>query len=631
MGFLVVIPLAAAICIVFNRYFEETIALAMCIVIGMLFLSGVFSTFIPGLCICLLMCFFSLVYCLAAIIRHSSAVKELVFTPTFFIYLLCILLFSIIDLGINVSNPDEYCHWALAIKNYIYMNDYSNLYPSTDMFPTYLPGASLWGYFNCKLWIGGYSAGICILGQNMLFFSFLIPVFSVIRNRNKVSTISLFAFIFLVPIGILSSVYSGLMVDSLMGATSVYVLYMFYLFFRSNKGFYLICTASGLMALCSFKEFGIVMAVIDAVIICFAMIIMIIINDKEMIHINLVKTVLIICVSICIIPVFWYSYIAITGVSNISAVGINTTDKGHVGNLIEQYNNTNNSNVDEQDKDNKYHDIKASVIKQLTDNNHVGDTIHLSFVAIIVLVLYIAIIRKHYFSGSKYRNTDGSFSNFYLMCAAFGSIIYVLALCVAYNYMFSDSQAREATMAGRYVLPCDYVLIFLTAFLVLHESRQKYVGRIIAFLLGFSLLFTNYSSLLNIFCNKLPEREYNGISTSGVIINTGDKIYYVNQISEEFKWSGYEFNLYIMPGVSNTDNYMLYKDDDLNKEQVSAEVFSSYLIDGDYDYVYIDNIYIVSSFADQYGELFLDKSEIHSDELYKVVRNEDGSISLANA
>ena len=116
-----------------------------------------------------------------------------------------------------------------------------------------------------------------------------------------------------------------------------------------------------------------------------------------------------------------------------------------------------------------------------------------------------------------------------------------------------------------------------------------------------------------------------------MIINTGDKIYYVNQISEEFKWSGYEFNLYIMPGVSNTDNYMLYKDDDLNKEQVSAEVFSSYLIDGDYDYVYIDNIYIVSSFADQYGELFLDKSEIHSDELYKVVRNEDGSISLANA
>lgn len=655
MGILAVIPVAAVISVIFHKYIEETLAIAMCIIIGVLFVSGIIGSFVPGYYLCIGVCSLSLAYCCFLLIKSRKSIKEYVLTPGLVAYFICVLYFVMMDRNRNVSYPDEFYHWALSIKNYIFYNHFSNIYPATDYYPTYLPGASLWGYFNCKLW-SGYSAGICILGQNALFISFLLPIFRVIRKRSKIITLALTFVVLLIPIGILSDMYGVLLVDSLLGSASVYVLYMFYLRYRENSMFYTICIVAGMAALCSFKEFGIITACIDAAIIMCAVITGKIRRISDNSNINTYKLIILMLFSISIVPFTWYSYIDRTGVSNYSIEGINKTDGNHVTQILNRFselsktetlndnnlggeNNSNSitntahtgdKNGTEELKE-KYKEITISMLTQLTDSRNLGDTVHFSFVTLLSVVAFVSIVRRQYYKENKYRNTESVFSDIYLLYIVVGSVLFVVLLCFSYNLMFSDSQAREATAAARYVLPCDYMLVFLLLFLMLSECRDELLGRVIIVWLGFSLLFVNYKSLFGNLLNGNQEKTHSGIETASVRIQPCDRIFYVNQVSEKFKYSGYEFNLYIMPGVSNTSNYTLYDNDDMeNGERINMGSLNAILLEGDYDYVYLDSIYILDDFIDEYGNLFADTSQIHGDELYKVEVDNKGSVVLYN-
>lgn len=67
-----------------------------------------------------------------------------------------------------------------------------------------------------------------------------------------------------------------------------------------------------------------------------------------------------------------------------------------------------------------------------------------------------------------------------------------------------------------------------------------------------------------------------------------------------------------------------------NGERINMGSLNAILLEGDYDYVYLDSIYILDDFIDEYGNLFADTSQIHGDELYKVEVDNKGSVVLYN-
>lgn len=183
MGFLCVVPVAAFIAIKQKRRIEQTLAVSIFGIILLIYLSGLFTSFLPGYYLSLAFCAVCAVLLLKEIITGWDSVQKYVITPGFFFYLIAAVYFSATNMGRTFLSSDEFSHWGLAIKNFYYLNDFANLENATTSFKDYPPAASIWGWFSVKLWFR-YAEGIIINAQDMLLVSLSIPCFSWIENKK---------------------------------------------------------------------------------------------------------------------------------------------------------------------------------------------------------------------------------------------------------------------------------------------------------------------------------------------------------------------------------------------------------------------------------------------------------------
>ena len=262
MGALLIIPIAGAMAIRSKKRIEECFAPSIFLIIIVLYFSGIVTTFLPGLMVCVAVSAAAAIFIIVETIRGRANCREYIMTPGFAAFLLYLMLALIACHGFHISKSDEFGHWALAVKNYYAYNDFSNTGLSTDIFGTYQPVATLWCYFCTKLWVT-YSEGVSMLGQIIFIVSLILPVFAILDqgHRSRAKEAALFVIIpCCVYISPIYNAFSILYVDFLLGCAGFFCVWNFYRYHKERDTFYAVNFCAGLFILSLIKEFGIVLS-----------------------------------------------------------------------------------------------------------------------------------------------------------------------------------------------------------------------------------------------------------------------------------------------------------------------------------------------------------------------------------
>lgn len=153
---------------------------------------------------------------------HRSAFVEHFFTPgiLFFLTFLCLSIW--ITYGMLAHNGDELSHWITIVKA-MSLNDSfgTNLEVKGVYFRTYLPGIALIQYLMEKVYQIFYPEGfcewICFFGCHMLCATFMLPLFSNIRNASKQDYVLISVCLFLIPLIFYENYYSYGCSDHVLG------------------------------------------------------------------------------------------------------------------------------------------------------------------------------------------------------------------------------------------------------------------------------------------------------------------------------------------------------------------------------------------------------------------------------
>ncbi|MDD5939287.1 MAG: hypothetical protein PUC46_00730 [Lachnospiraceae bacterium] len=272
MGVIIIMPLIAALSIICRRRFEESAPLSVFLVILLIYLSGLVTTFLPGFYLALAMCAAGFIVCVKALLtgKGRQDLRTYVFTPGFAAYIAVLIFMFLVSFGRTFTTGDDYKHWALAVKNYCYFNDFSNVPGAVDVYTSYQPASTIFEYWNTKLWTN-CSQGMMLVGIGVMTLSLLLPFMRFVSTAGTVRQDSgkkgrrarwwgLLLFIFALPLFTQGMTYTSLLVDTLMGYESAYILLQYYRYREGGGRFYIVTYLLGLAVLSLTKEFGMILS-----------------------------------------------------------------------------------------------------------------------------------------------------------------------------------------------------------------------------------------------------------------------------------------------------------------------------------------------------------------------------------
>lgn len=147
-----------------------------------------------------------------------------------------ILIFSIFFIILTIGGIsrfvhvyDEYSHWAFDAKVLISLDNFSTCQEITSQTRAYPPVLSVWHYI-ISIFTNTFSEEILYIGQSIFDLIFLMPIFSLIKRKNKV----------LLPLVVLVAIFGCTMLSGIYNYTSLYADLPLTVSFLSAFIFYLI-------------------------------------------------------------------------------------------------------------------------------------------------------------------------------------------------------------------------------------------------------------------------------------------------------------------------------------------------------------------------------------------------------
>ena len=642
MGFIIVLPIAATIAILCKRKIEETIALSMFISIIIVYVSGLLSTFLPGIYVWETVAFFSTGYVIFSFIKRPEETRKYLISYGFAAYIFYAVYFYLVTKNRWLSGTDEYTHWALAVKNFVLYSDFSNISKSTDLNGTYVPAMAVWEYMSVR-YMRYFSEWICMYAQDMLIIALILPGFKKITgNCSIIKFILLWVSYLLIPftvhVGAVHTVQYGLlMVDTVLGFLSAYVIYMFYLTYLYRNRFYAVCMWTGSFILCLTKEYGTIMTIINIGI----MIACVYKMQKKAITGLITRTAGTTALALITSLTSWYGYLSLYD-RNSALMKAELIERfmhrkamtypllhiytlasiGHVGELFSALMGSGNY---------AGKSLKATVnavVEQLSSTNYYyfGFWIHVSFSTFIVIMSIVYILHREYFhTGESSRDDLG---NNLMRFSLLGCIPYLLVLSLAYYVLFQPWESIYLPSFDRYIYPCfiSIIIVFLNVFI--EEQGEK---RICIYFIIFALLFAvcNPADIVTAMNRKPVATEFEGIDRRGEQFKNGDNIYFVDQnLQEDYHNLKQEFYYVTFPAISNgrfigDDGSVTLTKDDGSRYSTGEwlEMLRSY----NYIYLYKTD----EMFSKKYAKMF-DDVTIKNNQLYKIDWN-NGKMQLREA
>ena len=667
MSIVVALPIAAAIALFFNKRIEETVAPAIFSVITLLYFSGIITTFTPGIILSLVFAVACAVYTVITCVKSRERIKENLFTPGLIVFLALSVYFLFVAYGrIFNQGTDEGHHWAIVIKYFYMLNDYSNVPMTTDMAPYHCPAVSLWDYFSTKLWLS-CSTGIMMWGQQIMAVSLLLPLFAHItsfKEKNKILITTLFITVLpycLRDVNYKFVGYTTFQPDYIQYLLMAVALIYFRQYYLKKDGFYLGSSLFSVFILVLSKRTGIIDAIVYLIIIYAVMLL-----HKEF---DLKKTWTVIGANLAAIGaayLTWELYLTFTGTVTGGLSGTVAKMAGKlfaagpvvvigaivvaivvcivlwklqtkkpiavIAALMGAYTLVciyliKAKDVEESFKNEAFayvartflgHDLTGydGLIK--IDVPQIGHGIPISmgaFLLLCIILWRVAILKKEEMSDKN------KFDDYMVIFLVVGYVLMqIFRLMGAIAFMAYKNQPTLAA-SDNYLGPYLLAMLVVLGELWLDHDRTRGdlgVNKTLVMLFAIMLFFNCGSIVLNLV--EKPTEHY-FYALEGQSFNYGDKIYLMDTNIENENLNP-DFYFQVAPASSSAGSWYIdgYMSDRLTPEEVSDK-----LINGKFNYVYIENL--GPDYKGYYDELFANPGDMDNNHLYSV-NVVDGMVSL---
>ena len=660
MAVFLVLPLAAALAVYFNKKFGETLLVAITGMTVCVYISGLFGFFIPGVVLAVLMSAVSCIYLAVRTVKDRSAVRNAVLTAGFIAALILLVFFMISDLGRALGDAsDDYGHWALAVKNFYTYSRFSNLAPSTDKYGYYPPILTVWCYLNTRLWIT-CSEGMCFLAQSMLVAACGLPFFLSVNGRGQWKRfLAVLLLVLLIPVGGMDNIYTCLYGDGVMGMLAGYVFFMFYMERRTGDRWYRLPMGCGLFLLTLSKELGIAMALLTVLTMAGCAFVL----AKKRKSDSAILRDAMACGAVWIFAVAtWYIYLAVTSGSTVKTAAVSAgTRLASLGGVTESAlaaaaktaaagsHMTRAFGFAERLSKFSPEFIRyytTTFVRNLwvTERAHAGHLIQIPVGVVMTLLLLIIVLRiLNTGQGQGAKREEGT----YVMVMTFiCAILFELpVMYMAYLIMMSREEIMFLGSFDRYLMPCVLMCIFVFAGIYLFErvsadgtdpagdDARRVRVQALTVLLVMLLWYANPADALILPVERPDDRMFWGIEHAESSFVPGDKVYYVNRTDYDVD-DPRKLNYRVFPATSNLKNVQLLTSadrhgvtaEDLEADAMSAQEFSAKLTEKNYTYVYLDRP--DEDFIQRYGSLFENPEDIGDGRLYEVTPGAAGLVTL---
>ncbi len=656
MVLLLVFPIAFALSALFHKKFEETAALAVFVITTVVYVSGLVTTFTPGMiCVCVL-AGISAVYCVIRVCRDKKILKDLFFTAGFAGFLILAVYFLAFSLGRYLQEYDDFIHWGVCVKNYYLTSDFSNVPFSPDLAPAYPPFVPLWCYITTKCWIT-CSTGMMYWGEHLLLVSLLCPLFEKTDRKPKMFRFWFTVFFILVVPFFSSSVnhaYGKLSPDILIGFALFFIMFYYRKYLRKDDPYYFFLVLTGLFVVTLIKDPGVIIAAIACFMIGY-------INIRSEIPVR--KNIK--CLCLCALPVFvsfssWHAYLSICETGGIGEIfskfeavyiplllllgavicclilwvvagsgfrarisGLYLTRRQLApGCVLAVYIlfcvfmiftiDVSRSELNE---------FLKNISTFLFDNSmyYIGNVLKLPLILFAVLLYYA--VKKYCIPGLPDPDLDGRKESHFWDALHCGFIMYFFFRVVSFaEYQMEFRETLHSF--DRYIYQF-YVVILITAFYYAVSISKAAEKKHLVYLLLFILLFTKNSMVFSELFNKSKPESFAGLE--GVSFDFGDDVFLMDVSIDD---GGYDldFKYQVVPAnVNDAYEATWYLANNLDGRRLTPKEVSAKL--GKYEYVYIKNL--DDGFREYYADLFEQGALIDPEHLYRVEQGAGGQVKLS--
>lgn len=667
MSLFIALSIASAIALFFNKRIEETVSIAIFSVITLLYFSGMITTFTPGIILSFILALICAGYTIRMCLKNKEMIKNNLFTPGLVVLLVLAVYFLFVAYGrIFNQGTDEPHHWAIVIKYFYMLNDYSNVPLTTDKAPYHCPAVSLWDFFSTKLWIS-CSTGIAMWGQQIMAVSLILPLFKHITSFKEKNKILLTTLLIAVLPYCLRDVnfkfvgYTTFQPDYVQYLLLAAAFIYFREYYLEKDRFYLGASLFSVFVLVLSKRTGIIDALVYLLVIYSVMLL-----SKEY-EIRQIWTVLgVNLLTVAVAYLSWNTYLSLSG---SKTGGISDTVSEMIGKVLGtgpliaiaavvvaiagcillwicQKKNppfviavltgaytlvclylikAKDIEVSFKQQALAYvartflgHDLLGydGVVK--ADVPQIGHAIPISmgaFLLLCIIIWRVFILRK------ENQSKKDKFDEYLVVFMAVGYVlmqIFRLMGAIAFmSYKGQPSLAASDNYLGPYLLA---MIVVLASMWLGHDKENGDLNGNRALILLFSMmLFFDCGSIVVNLVEKTSEHHFYAIE--GIDFEFGDKIYLMDTNVENLNLNA-DFYYQVAPASSSGGSW--YKDGFLS-EKMSVEEVSEKLIKGEFNYVYIENL--GPDYKGFYDELFADPADIDNNHLYSVNVTE-GMVSL---
>lgn len=595
LTFLVIYINSIALTIKLKNKIESNIPRTIIGIILIVYIFGLFDKLRYGVISISIFTVFMAIFIIYKIIKNRKEIniKERIITPGLVVYVLLGILYIIFNKGIVFIEYDEFSHWGLIVKNMYEFGDFGT--KSIIQYNEYPPFIGIFQYI-LLFFKKSYSEDTIIIGLNILYLSFIIPLFRNIKwDKSLIKLIILIPTIIIVPIIFYQDFYITLFMDGFLGCTFAYIIYSWYIYEGKEKYISIIL---GLIAITLIKSIGIYLAIGTSILFIMDSIL----NKKVNLKYTLKIGILCIMV-IAITTVTWRLKIKIDGANekwNIANINMENIEKVLKGNG-EYYQKTTIKNY----------------ITELFEAKGGFTTRNMNAVNLLMLLIAFDIVVFKLLKENKKRYVLMSTFMLLFWC------IYIAIQLLVYLFIFEPEEAMILACYTRYLSTIPFAIVLINiVFLenVLKDNEIKKSNIILIF--SILVIFLSIQDINDIYLKNVQNKQeridyrnkYKKILEYSDILNKNDKVYYISNFVDEREIiiAKYEF----LPLKIGNES---------SKLTMTKEEFIQTLLQEEYTHVYIE--FTDRILNNQYTDLFID-GKIESKTMYEIKKDENKLVLL---
>lgn len=609
-----------------NKRFEVTLPITSMSVILLLYVFGLFGILKYGIYAIYGISFLLYILAIIYLVKKKEDKNEFLkhfFTPGFYIFISCFLMFCLVGYFRMFAGWDEMSHWGSALKSMYKLDDLSTSKLSNLVFASYPPAITLFEYFFMKI-KGTFTEGLAYIAYPTFILGIMLEFTKRLTFKNKGKIIITTLILIFFPMIIFECYYSRIFVDSAVGIVFGYGFVKILL--EENKDKYDVAKIiMSLGILCLLKNVGYFLAIITMIYMFVDFLIKNkgIIKNKLYKNKKVIKELAIIIATIIIVLMIKNSWDIKVDQSGIKKEFDQPIDVKELGDSIKGDSTTDYRNT-----------AVRNFVKGIINKDIISNKIGLKYFEIIILfVIALYLVGKNIDILNKNKKR-------YIISQAIliaGFLIYTAGLLVLYLFRFSAAEAVGLAEIERYL--AIYMYGMLTVFTVMvidryiHEVDNNKISKLLITATVLIILVSkmNPITLINVIDIKSTKTMRIPYLQAEKIVNekiTDNKIHRIFIISQKTT-NGFDYwalRQAVFPqNVSSSGEIRLGKllsSSDFFTYDVEVDKWEDTLIK-DYQYVYI--LSSDKEFEARYGSLFKD-NKVSEGTLYKIEKNDNGII-----